>query len=50
MTKSVSGKVSRCNAYHAEQTCENLKKNVKEATDSDIEWHDLTPCVRCYND
>jgi len=48
MTKYVSSKgACRVQAYHVDPDCANIKADAVEATDSQLEFHDLTPCRRC---
>jgi hypothetical protein len=48
MTKYVSSKgACRVQNWHSDPECANLKAQATEATASQLEYHNLSPCKRC---
>lgn len=48
MTKYVSEKgACRVNYYHEDPECTNLKADAVEATQTQLDYHELKPCSRC---
>ena len=48
MTKYISSKgACRVQAWHNDPNCDNIKAEAVEASESQLAYHELTPCCRC---
>ena len=48
MTKYVSSKgACRVSYWHSDPECSNLKVKAREATQAELDYHELDPCKRC---